>query len=126
VILLWLLGCHRRVGYPERGFPCDDQGMVLRTLKVLAQKRFLSKQRDAGDKRLVHLKPAARGRRLVVRATPAKRLAGGFGELSGQEAGDTVVALRRLLCTTRQANRLKSFATCNSARFNRRQAICVA
>jgi DNA-binding MarR family transcriptional regulator len=121
--LIFLCRCNRYSDTPQAvtEFLGLTKGTVSQTLKVLVQKGFLRKQGDVADKRLVHLKPMARGRQLVARATPAESLAGGFSELSGPEAGETVAVLRRLLRTTQQANGQRSFATCHSCRFNRKE-----
>ena len=121
--LVFLCRCNRYSDTPQAvtEFLGLTKGTVSQTLKALVRKGFLVKQGDAADRRLVHLRPTARGRRLVACAIPEKSMAGGFSELSGSEASETVAVLRRLLRATQQANGLKSFATCNSCRFNRRE-----
>lgn len=97
------------------------KGTVSQTLKVLEKKGLLRKHSDSEDKRLVHLKPTARGRRLVERAVPAPALTLGIGRLSNAERQVTVDSLRVLLRSVQQANELKTFAPCHTCRFNQRR-----
>lgn len=97
------------------------KGTVSQTLKVLKKKALLRKQSDTRDKRLVHLKPTARGRRLVERAMPAEALTLGIDKLSRSESQVTVESLRFLLRSVQQANELKTFAPCHTCRFNQKR-----
>jgi len=97
------------------------KGTVSQTLKVLKKKALLRKQSDTRDKRLVHLKPTARGRRLVERAMPAEALTLGIDKLSRSESQVTVESLRFLLLSIQQANELKTFAPCHTCRFNQKR-----
>jgi len=96
------------------------KGTVSQTLKVLEKKGLLRKYSDAGDKRLVHLKPTASGRRLVQSAVPAPALMLGIEKLSNSEHQAAVESLRVLLRSVQQANDLKTFAPCNTCRFNQK------
>jgi len=96
------------------------KGTVSQTLKVLEKKGLLGKQNDMKDKRLVHLKPTARGRRLVERSLPTAALTLGFDRLSKSESQVTVESLRLLLRSIQQANDFKSFAPCKTCRFNQK------
>ena len=75
------------------------KGTVSQTLKVLEQKGLLSKRTDTNDKRVVHLKPTAKGRRLVERSMPAASLDVGFSELSQSEGQKIADSLNFLLRT---------------------------
>jgi DNA-binding MarR family transcriptional regulator len=97
------------------------KGTVSQTLKVLEKKGLLRKYSDAGDKRLVHLKPTARGRRLVERAVPSEALTLGIDKLSSSESQVAVESLRLLLRSVQQANELKTFAPCHTCRFNQKR-----
>ena len=94
------------------------KGTVSQTLKVLEDKKLLRKQNDVNDKRLVHLKPTAKGRRLVERAVPSAAVALGIDGLSESERQATVEALHVLLRSIQNANSFKSFAACHTCRFN--------
>lgn len=96
------------------------KGTVSQTLNVLADKGLLRKHSDTNDKRLVHLKPTAKGRRLVERVVPSGLLSMGIDNLSRSERQVTLEALRLLLRTIQKANGLKTFAACHTCRFNRK------
>ena len=94
---------------------------MTQTLKVLENKGMLRKSGDSQDKRVVHLKPTAKGRRLVERAVPAATLCMGFDQLPVSDAGATVESLRVLLRSVQQANDLNTFAPCKTCRFNQKR-----
>ena len=118
-----LTQCNRYSDTPQAGaeYLGLTKGTVSQTLKVLEKKGLLRKYNDAGDKRLVHLKPTARGRRLVQRAVPAESLTLGVEKLSNAERLVTVESLRILLRSMQQANDLRTFAPCNTCRFNHKR-----
>lgn len=122
--LSFLTQCNRYSDTPQAvtEFLGLTKGTVSQTLKVLEQKGLLRKQGDARDKRLVHLKPTAKGLRLVERALPAKSLALGFEKLATSENQAVVEQLRLLLHAVQRANGLKTFAPCHSCRFNMQRA----
>jgi DNA-binding MarR family transcriptional regulator len=121
--LSFLLQCNRYSDTPQAvaEFLGLTKGTVSQTLKVLEEKGLLRKQGDAGDKRLVHLKPTTKGRRLVERAVPAESLTLGIEKLSMSESQATVEALRILLRSVQKANDLKTFAPCHTCRFNQKR-----
>jgi len=121
--LKFLTQCNRYSDTPQSvaDFLGLTKGTVSQTLKVLEQKGLLCKQRDANDKRLVHLKPTAKGRRLVERAVPGETLTLGVEKLSNSESQVTVEALRVLLRSVQKANDLKTFAPCHTCRFNQQR-----
>lgn len=94
------------------------KGTVSQTLKVLEDKGLLVKREDKHDKRVVHLKPSARGRRLVAQAIPSESVATGIGNLPASEQREMAEVLQHLLRTLQQANGLKTFAPCHTCRFN--------
>ncbi len=94
------------------------KGTVSQTIKVLEQKGLLGKQADVADRRLVHLKPTLKGRRLVKRTAPAKSLVSGLQQLAGPESRAVEKVLRDLLQSIQKANGYKTFAPCHSCRFN--------
>jgi DNA-binding MarR family transcriptional regulator len=121
--LSFLTQCNRYSDTPQAvaEFLGLTKGTVSQTLKVLEEKGLLRKQGDANDKRLVHLKPTAKGRRLVERAVPAESLTLGIEKLSMSERQATVEALRILLRLVQKANDLKTFAPCHTCRFNQKR-----
>lgn len=119
----FLTQCNRYSDTPQAvaEFLGLTKGTVSQTLKVLEKKGLLRKQSDTRDKRLVHLKPTARGRRLVERTVPAEALTLGIENLSSSESQVALVSLRNILRSVQQANELKTFATCNTCRFNQKR-----
>ena len=121
--LEFLTRCNRYSDTPQAvaEFLGLTKGTVSQTLNVLENKGLLRKLGDAHDKRLVHLKPTAEGRRLVELAVPAAVLMEGIERMSVPEARATVESLRRLLHSVQQANELKTFAPCKTCRFNQQR-----
>ncbi|HUT40442.1 MAG TPA: MarR family transcriptional regulator [Gammaproteobacteria bacterium] len=120
--LRFLTQCNRYSDTPQAvtEFLGLTKGTVSQTLKVLEQKGLLRKQGDAADKRLVHLKPTSKGRRLVERAAPAKSLVPGLKRLAGTESQAVKKALCDLLYSIQEMNGFKTFAPCHTCRFNQR------
>lgn len=96
------------------------KGTVSQTLKILDEKGLLRKRSDINDKRLVHLKPTAKGRRLVEQVVPSESLALGADKLAASERQAIVEALQVLLRSVQKANDLKTFAPCHTCRFNQK------
>jgi len=119
----FLTQCNRYSDTPQAvaEFLGLTKGTVSQTLKVLEQKGLLRKRGDAKDKRLVHLIPTAKGRRLVERVVPAASLTLGIENLAKSESQVTVKALRVLLRSVQKANGLKTFAPCHTCRFNQKR-----
>ena len=119
----FLTQCNRYSDTPQAvaEFLGLTKGTVSQTLKVLEQKGLLRKRGDAKDKRLVHLTPTVKGRRLVERAVPAASLTLGIENLAKSESKVIVKALRVLLCSVQKANGLKTFAPCYTCRFNQKR-----
>lgn len=97
------------------------KGTVSQTLKVLEEKGLVHKRVDKQDKRVVHLKPTARGRRLVDQTVPADSVVTGVLSMKQSEQREIVALLQRLLRSIQQANGLKTFAPCHSCRFNQQR-----
>jgi len=116
----FLTQCNRYSDTPQAvaEFLGLTKGTVSQTLNVLEQKGLLRKLGDDKDKRLVHLAPTAKGRRLVERVVPAASLAAGIEKLSKSDSHTIAGALRVLLRSAQQANALKTFAPCHTCRFN--------
>lgn len=118
--LSYLSQCNRYSDMPQAiaEYLGLTKGTVSQTLKVLEDKGLLCKRDDKHDKRVVHLKPTARGRRLVAQAIPSESVASGIGSLPASEQREMAEVLQRLLRTLQQANGLKTFAPCHTCRFN--------
>jgi len=121
--LEFLTQCNRYSDTPQAvaEFLGLTKGTVSQTLKVLEKKGLLQKHGDEADRRLVHLKPTAKGRDLVEHAVPAAALGVGFDNLSDTDTRATIDSLRVLLRSVQQANGMKSFAPCHTCRFNQQR-----
>ena len=119
-VLRFLTQCNRYSDTPQAvtEFLGLTKGTVSQTIKVLEHKGLLSKKDDVADKRLVHLKPTVKGRRLVERTVPAKSLVSGLQHLAGSESKTVEKVLRDLLQSIQKANGYKTFAPCHTCRFN--------
>jgi DNA-binding MarR family transcriptional regulator len=122
-VLRYLAQCNRYSDTPQAvtEFLGLTKGTVSQTINVLEQKGLLRKQDDVADKRLVHLKPTAKGLRLVERAVPAKSLARGLEELPASGSQMVEKVLRDLLQSLQRANGFKTFAPCHTCRFNQKR-----
>jgi len=119
-VLRFLTQCNRYSDTPQAvtEFLGLAKGTVSQTIKVVEQKGMLGKQADVADRRLVHLKPTLKGRRLVKQTVPAKSLVSGLQHLAGPESRAVENVLRDLLQSIQNANGYKTFAPCHSFRFN--------
>jgi DNA-binding MarR family transcriptional regulator len=94
------------------------KGTVSQSLKVLEKKGLVMKKRDPGDRRLVHLRPTQKGRRLIEYKLSRYLVARGFTTTASSANKDTLELLRRLLRVIQITNNLKSFGTCQTCRYN--------
>ena len=104
------------------------KGTVSQTLKVLEQKGLLGRQDDAKDKRVVHLNPTAKGRRLVERIASVstavrETIVQGIGRIPVADNQVSLNSLRALLRSVQVANNYKTFAPCYTCRFNLKREI---
>jgi DNA-binding MarR family transcriptional regulator len=120
--LAYLVQCNRYSDTPHAvtEFLGLTKGTVSQSLKVLEAKGLVRKIPDKSDKRVVHLKPTTRGRRLVGQAIPGRRLAEGLAMVNHPDNADLSKMLGELLRGIQHANGLKSFGACRSCRFNRK------
>jgi len=121
-VLRFLTQCNRYSDTPQAvtEYLGLTKGTVSQTIKVLEKKGLLGKHDDVADRRLVHLKPTPKGRRLVERAVPAKSLVSGLQQLAGPEANAVEKVLHDLLQSIQKANGYKTFAPCHTCHFNQR------
>lgn len=119
-VLRYLMRCNRYSDIPQAvtEFLGVTKGTVSQTIKVLEQKGLLVKYDDVADKRLVHLKPTLKGRRLVDRTVPAKSLVSGLQHHAGTKSKALEKVLRELLQSIQKANGYNTFAPCHTCRFN--------
>lgn len=119
--LAYLAQCNRYSDTPQAvtEFLGLTKGTVSQSLKALEAKGLVRKLADKQDKRMVHIKPTAKGNKLIEHAIPGQRLARGLNSSEHVIGSDLAVALRSLLLGMQHANGLKSFGPCHSCRFNR-------
>lgn len=96
----------------------QTKGTVSQTLKVLERKGMLSKHLDKDDKRVFHLKVSDKGQRLLAHCVPTPMMASACETLSVTAQKQIADALKKLLTTIIQANKLKSFGICRSCYYN--------
>ena len=95
------------------------KGTVSQTLKWLSEKGYLTKERDAQDKRLVHLKLTADGKRLVANTTPPPE----FSELISNQSKSVqellTSLLKQLLVEYQDKTDRQGFGQCRQCVYNR-------
>jgi DNA-binding MarR family transcriptional regulator len=96
----------------------QTKGTVSQTLKVLERKGMLSKLPDKDDKRVFHLKVSDKGQRLLAHCVPTPMITSACETLSVTEHKQISDALKQLLETIVQANKLKSFGICRTCHYN--------
>jgi DNA-binding MarR family transcriptional regulator len=121
--LNYLVQCNRYSDTPQAvaEYLGLTKGTVSQTLKVLEEKGLLLKRDDRNDKRVVHLKPTARGRRLIAQVVPSQSVATAMKRLPVSAQHEMAQVLQQVLRTIQQANGLKTFAPCHSCRFNQQR-----
>lgn len=92
------------------------KGTVSQSIKVLEKKGLVEKLSDKKDKRVIHLKVTATGKRLLKRLHPSQLLSHACQDASDQE----VLAdhLKSLLLKIQKENNLKTFGVCHTCRYN--------
>lgn len=92
------------------------KGSVSQTVKALERKGLVTRVRDDGDGRVVHLRPTAEGRALAAAASPAPALEGAPTDASTADALDGL--LRALLASRGGV----AFGVCRTCRFHEARA----
>ena len=118
--LTYLTHCNRYSDSPQAvgEYLGLTKGTVSQSLKVLEKKGFLRKQQDREDKRVVHLTPTAKGRRLVEQSIQANGLEAALGNTKWSRERDIQHGLHTILRTMQHQNNRKTFAACHTCRFN--------
>ncbi len=121
--LTYLTHCNRYSDSPQAvgEYLGLTKGTVSQSLKVLEKKGLLRKQQDQEDKRVVHLAPTAKGRKLVEQSIQAKGLESALGITHSSQGSDLQEVLRATLRTMQHQNNRKTFAACHTCRFNEQQ-----
>ena len=103
------------------------KGTVSQSLKVLEKKGFLRKQQDRQDKRIVHLTPTVKGKKLIQQSFPAEGLEAALKMISSVKVRELEEVLRLTLRGMQHHNKRKTFAACHTCRFNEQHvkgAVC--
>ncbi len=118
--LTYLTQCNRYSDTPlaVTEFLGLTKGTVSQSLKILEEKGLLRKRQDAEDKRVIHLIPTAKGRKLIQQSIPEKGLKRALTKTTTSQAQDLEENLRSILRGLQQQNNQKTFAACHTCRFN--------
>jgi len=118
--LAYLIRCNRYSDTPQAvtEYLGLTKGTGSQSLKVLAQKGFLQKQQDTKDKRITHLSPTTKGRKLIDQSFPAQSLASALATTRSLLVEELESALRSILREMQRINDRKTFAACHTCRFN--------
>ncbi len=118
--LTYLTQCNRYSDTPQAvtEYLGLTKGTVSQSLKVLEQKGFLRKEPDTRDKRIVHLAPTTKGKKLIEQSIPAKGLESALAMTSSLQADELAEILRTILREMQHMNNRKTFAACHTCRFN--------
>lgn len=118
--LTYLIRCNRYSDTPQAvtEYLGLTKGTVSQSLKILEHKGFLKKHQDTEDKRITHLTPTAKGRKLIEQSFPAKSLKSALAKMKPLPAGSLEENLRTLLREMQYINSRNSFAACHTCRFN--------
>jgi DNA-binding MarR family transcriptional regulator len=96
------------------------KGTVSQSVKVLETRGMVRKRPDARDRRLVHLRTTAKGRRVVAALGPGTLTDTAWIALPARLRGQLTAGLEALLSALLLANDSRSFGVCRSCRHNRR------
>ena len=119
-VLHYLARCNRYSDMPQSvtEYLGSTKGTVSQTIKVLEKNGLIKKQIDVNDKRVIHLKITAKGRRWLNDVVPDPALNIAMQKLSVASRKRLGVELTELLRVIQDANELQSFGTCKTCRYN--------
>ena len=92
------------------------KGTVSQSIIKLVRKGLVEKRPDKKDKRVVHLKVTAVGKRLLKHLQPSRLIENISG--NGIDPEDVAEQLQQLLRTIQLDNDLRTFGVCHSCRYN--------
>ncbi len=120
--LTYLTQCNRYSDTPQAvtEYLGLTKGTVSQSLKLLDQKGLLRKRQDKKDKRIVHLAPTAKGRKLIEQSIPAKGLEAALKMSHSLKGSGLEEGLRSTLHAMQRHNNRKTFAACHTCRFNQK------
>ncbi|MDH5764059.1 MAG: MarR family winged helix-turn-helix transcriptional regulator [Nitrospinota bacterium] len=100
----------------------QTRGTTSQTIKLLEQRRLLTKKPDPVDGRVTHLKLTASGRKIVLQSWPSPVLKAAESLFPVDQQDALRDQLKQLLHTCQKVNDQKTFAICHSCRHNEKQA----
>ncbi|MCB1740202.1 MAG: MarR family transcriptional regulator [Gammaproteobacteria bacterium] len=88
------------------------KGTVSQTLKAIEAKGFVSRKPDTQDRRVIHLKLTAKGRRALSKTVPSDLVKTSVKEFSDSNRKGLVTGLERLLGAAQTAAGQRTFGAC--------------
>ncbi len=124
-MLTYLSICNRYSDTPQSvgEFVGATKGTTSQSINVLERKGFLKKSHDKKDKRVVHLKLTAWGKRLVERAAVPKLVGDALSEMSEKDRTNLSGLLKTLLVGMQRLNRGYQFGVCKTCNYFRRKGL---
>jgi DNA-binding MarR family transcriptional regulator len=118
--LAYLARCNRYSDTPRAvtEYLGTTKGTASQTLQRLQDKSMVISRPDRTDGRVVHLRPSAKGKRVLQRTTPPALLRHAATSLSDTDAVEA--ALVRLLLGLQRAPGVRSFGLCSTCRYHER------
>ena len=118
--LTYLTQCNRYSNTPQAvgEYLGLTKGTVSQSLKVLERKALLRKQLDKQDKRMVHLTPTHKGRKLVEELMAAKGLGAALESTKSLQVDELANVLCSALRGMQHLNQRKTFTACHTCRFH--------
>ncbi len=95
------------------------KGTVSQTLKLLEKNGLIQKAKDEKDKRLIHLKLTAMGKRLVSENSPPRQLANVLDNQPKSVQAVMTSLLTQLLSEYQASSGNQGFGLCRNCRYNR-------
>ena len=93
------------------------KGTVSQSLRVVESKGLIKKQTDACDRRVIHLKITARGKRVLANSMPPSLFSNALEEMPLETKAQLQTALDTLIKACQKENNSKSFDVCGSWRY---------
>ncbi|WP_206194340.1 MarR family transcriptional regulator [Shewanella sp. SNU WT4] len=98
------------------------KGTVSQSLKVLEERKWLYREQDLQDKRIVHLQLTDEGKAISQRLSAADALKLALTQLGPEFSSHLTNGLHTLLSTLQKNEHRNSFGVCQSCRFHETQA----
>jgi DNA-binding MarR family transcriptional regulator len=100
----------------------QTKGTTSQTIKLLEQRKLITKKPDPVDGRVTHLKLTASGKKIVLNSWPSPILKAAEDAFPIDQQDALRDHLKDLLHTCQTVNEQKTFAVCHSCRHNEKRA----